>query len=564
MAKIKILPPKVARKIAAGEVIERPASVVKELCENAFDAKAQNVTVELWDGGLSLIRVRDDGLGMEIEDLKRCYLPHATSKIEDEDDLLKIRTWGFRGEALASISAVSELIISSKAKGALLGGKIRVKYGKLLSFSEKGLPTGTTVEVLNLFSNVPARKAFLKSPRAETAKVTELVRLLAFENPAANLSLFLAGRESFRYESSLGRLGLLAQTCGLKSDSFIYEDFEIPPYRLEIILSTPKYTFPTTKHIYFLVNNRVVKDRLIASAVYEGLKPAFARGKYPALVLALEVPPELVDVNVHPAKWEVRFREEGKIFSLVKRAVENLLKPKAEIGPSPDFGPESEADIPLETRKEKETMAFSTFRVSEESPRYGSLPFWALGPEVEVLSPFGEEFFVLKEGDQVIFFDFHAAQERLVFEDLKDQLRQEGSLKKQRFLTPEPLPLSGQGFANLEKNLKRLEKLGFEIEILAPGEAFLRAAPALLKPPVGELIAGLLERLPLLEDERLLDEALALIACRAAKKAGDKVASQEIRTLYLKVKEKGLTRCPHGRPFYWSIDLEEVRKKLGR
>ena len=558
MAKIKILPEKVARKIAAGEVIERPASVVKELCENAFDAQAQNVSVELKQGGLSLIRVRDDGQGMLPEDLRICFLPHATSKISSEEDLFRIATWGFRGEALASIAAVAELVISSRAKETLLGGKIRVRYGKLLSFTEKGLPPGTTVEVRNLFGNVPARKAFLKSPRAEAARVVELMKLLAFERPSSNLFLTLNERKAFRYQASQGRLGLLAESVGLKAEAFAVETFVKPPYRLEIIMTLPRYTFPTSRNIYFLINNRVVKDKLLVSAVLEGIKSAYPRGQYPALLLALDLPPELVDVNVHPAKWEVRFREEREVYTLVKRVVENLTKPRITFSFPPASEEESLAeDLPLKPS--------SALKVAEPPPSYALSPFpGMLGPEAEALGPFGTEFYLLKEGDRLIFFDFHAAQERLLFEELKERFTKEGGLKKQVLLTPEPLKLTGRALTTLEENLSLLENLGFELEALAPGEFFLRAAPAILGFPAAETLKSILEEIPAPQTSHFLDEILAKLACKTAKKAGEALSDTEILHLYSKIKEKRLERCPHGRPIYWSISLEEVRKKLGR
>ncbi|NPA48358.1 MAG: DNA mismatch repair endonuclease MutL [Thermodesulfobacteria bacterium] len=558
MPRIQILPEKVARKIAAGEVIERPASVVKELCENAFDARARNVEVEAWDGGLSLIRVRDDGCGMAPEDLKLCYLPHATSKIKDEEDLLRIGTWGFRGEALASIAAVSELTISSRQKEALLGGRIKVRFGKLLSFSEKGLAPGTVVEVSNLFGNVPARRAFLKSPRAEAARISDIVKFLAFENPEVNLNLALNGRQTFRYQASKGRKGLLASLTKIKEAAFLEDHFEEGPYRLEIILSPSGHTFPTPRFFFFLVNNRVVKDRLLSAAVNEALKTYFPKGQYPALLLALETAPELVDVNVHPAKWEVRFREEARVFSLARKAVESLFKPRFRQVSAPEREESPEEDLPYKTDDE-ERFWDTIPRVAEKGP---ALKFEQdfLAP-LEILGPFGKEFYLLKDGDALVFFDFHAAQERLLFEKLKETFAREGKIPGQNLLAAEPLHLSPSAFARLEENLPLLEKLGFEVEILAAGEALLRASPAVLGAKASGALEALLEEGPL---EDLLEEVLARLACQAAKKAGDFLSDPEILGLYLETKKQGFDRCPHGRPFKWSISLEEVRKRLGR
>ncbi len=560
MPRIQILPENIARKIAAGEVIERPASVVKELCENAFDAGAKNVQVEVWEGGLSLIRVRDDGCGMEPEDLKRCYLPHATSKIHREEDLLKIRTWGFRGEALASIAAVSELNISSRARGALIGGKVRIRYGKFVSFTERGLAPGTVVEVCGLFSNVPARKAFLKSPRAEAARISEIVKLLAFENPQVNLSLSLAGKEAFRYRSAEGRKGLLAKVSGLKKEALLEEVCEEGPYRLRAIISPQEPGFPTARHYYFLVNNRIVKDRLLAAATNEALKSFFPRGKYPALLLVLEVSPELVDVNVHPAKWEVRFREEARVFSLVKTLLEKFFSPSISIKREDPSPPE---DLPLqEQADEKEELwdQFS-FRVKEPEVPFGTTPKLFSAEKAKVLAPLGEEFFILKEGEEIIFFDFHAAQERLLFEKLKEDLARKGKITSQRLLKAEALHLSGRAFERLEENLSLLERLGFEIEFFSPGEVLLRAVPAILGLQSLKALEQFLEEGP---SGKLLEDVLASLACKAAKKAGDFPPSEEILKLYQETRERKLEHCPHGRPFKWRVSLEEVRKRLGR
>ncbi len=556
MPQIKILPEKVARKIAAGEVIERPSSVVKELCENAFDAGAQNLEVEIWDGGLSLIRVRDDGQGMDTEDLKLCYLPHATSKIKDEEDLLRINTWGFRGEALASIAAVSELTISSRPKEALLGGQIKVRYGKFLSFTEKALAPGTVVEVSALFGNVPARKAFLKSPRAEAAKVSEIVKFLALENSQVNLRFSINGRPSFRYQASKGRKGLLSSLTKIKEEAFIEDLLKDGPYLLSLIISPPSYTFPSPRFFFFLVNDRLVKDRLLSAAVNEALRAYFPKGQYPALLLALKTEPHLVDVNVHPAKWEVRFREEAKIFSLVKEAVEALFKPRFHPGSTLQNRQEDQRDLPYQA--ESTENFWDTFtRVAEKEPSFLKKNIFS---PVEVLGPFGKEFYLLKDGEKLVFFDFHAAQERLLFEKLKKILAEE-EIARQQFLTPEPLFLAPSAFARLEENLSLFEKLGFEFEILATGEVLLRAAPAILGPEAVKALEGFLEEGA---TKGVVEEALARLACHASKKAGDFLPQEEILKLYLETEKQGLDRCPHGRPFKWSISLEEVRKKLGR
>ncbi|AEH44223.1 DNA mismatch repair protein MutL [Thermodesulfatator indicus DSM 15286] len=562
MARIKILPENIARKIAAGEVIERPASVVKELCENAFDAQAKQIEVELADGGLSLIRVRDNGLGMSPEDLKVCYLPHATSKIETEEDLLRIRTWGFRGEALSSIAAVSELTITSREKEALIGARIKIKFGKEVSFVEKGLAPGTIVEVVNLFANVPARRAFLKSPRAETARVNEIVKLMALENPQTNLSLKTKGKILFEYNYKLGRLGLLAEFSGLKAENFLTEEVEVRDIRLTIILSKSEHFFPTARYLYFLVNNRVVKDKLISAAAFEGLKSVYPKGRYPALLLALTLPPEQVDVNVHPAKWEVRFREERRLFELIKKSLENLFKPTVSF----EIKTKIEEDLPIsyDRKTTSEEDIWSTSKVAEPAENIFKKPstLFSKNTSYQVLSRFGKEFFLILADDELYIFDYHAAHERLLFEQWKKELKD--NLKIQALLVPQVFSLTGKSLERVEILLPVLNSLGFEIDFFGEEKIILRSVPALLGDFSREVLEKFLAEELSFSAENLLEEVMARISCKAARKAGEKLSFEEVLNLFIEVKNTGLSNCPHGRPLYWRIGLDEVRRKLGR
>ncbi len=565
MPRIRILPEEIARKIAAGEVIERPASVVKELVENAFDARARKVEVEVEDGGVSLIRVRDDGHGMEPEDLKRCYLPHATSKIADEEDLLRIRTWGFRGEALSAIAAVSRLTISSRAEGALLGARLRVDFGREISFKECGHPRGTIVEVRDLFKNVPARRTFLKGPRAEGSRITETVKLLALENPAVDLSLKTRGRLSFSYERQEGRVGVLAHLTGLSPEDFTVEVSEKGPYRLEVILSRSEASFPTTRHFYFLVNNRVIKDRILLSAALEGLSVAFTRGKHPALLLALSLPPELVDVNVHPSKAEVRFREEREIFRLVREALVDILSPRVSLPTPPG---DEEEDLPLgppEGQTAKETRA-----VEGEAPAESLWETKVAEPgalyrprEIRALAPLGREFFLCETPTGLLVLDFHAAHERLLFEGLRESYEKEG-LKPQKLLLPQVLTLSAEALERLEAHRAFFERLGYAFDFAGPQEILVRTVPALLGEEGVAALVEILEEALVKEPGRILHETLSRMACRAARKAGERPAAREIEDLVEELREKGLNSCPHGRPLFWEMSLEEIRKRFGR
>lgn len=566
MSKIQILSEEVARKIAAGEVIERPASVVKELIENALDAQASKIEVQIEKGGLSLIQVRDDGCGLELEDLEVCYLPHATSKIRSVSDLMRIETLGFRGEALASIAAVSKLTIVSRPKEALWGAKLEVAFGKLKGLREAGAQKGTLVQVEDLFANVPARRAFLKSVRVETARVVEMVKLLALGAPKANFSLLIDGRRLFVYQASQGRRGLLAELSRLPEKELIEECFDSGLYQIELIISPPALRFSGTRHIYFLVNGRVVKDRLLMSAFLQGASVAFPKGQYPAAVLALTLPPELVDVNVHPAKWEVRFREEKEIFNLVRRAVEHSLRPKVSIFPK---AKEQEEDIPLTPRPSppepgpslreapdlRDTSSVFSFKVSELQETYQ--------PRSRPIGVLAQKYFLYETPQGLLILDFHAAHERLLYEKIKAAYEAEG-LPRQNLLFPQVMTLSAKALERLENHKVIVERLGYRFEPAGPQEIRLLTVPSILGEEGPHALREILEKALASPPGEILKEVFASMACRAAIKAGQEPTLKEAEELLKEIENQGLFTCPHGRPIFWKIDYHEIEKRLGR
>ncbi len=565
MPKIKVLPESIARKIAAGEVIERPASVVKELVENAFDAQARRVEVEIEEGGLRLIRVRDDGQGMEPEDLKQCYLPHATSKISSAEDLLRIETWGFRGEALAAIAAVSRLKISSRPAEALLGACVEVVFGKEASFRECGHPKGTIVEAKDLFANVPARRAFMKGPRAEGSRVTEVMKILALENPSVSLKLKLKERTTFSYHQETGRKGLLAAWTGVREEDFLEEVLVQGPYTLEVLLSKPAVRFPTARHFYFLVNQRLVRDKILLSAALEGLALAFPRGQYPVLLLSLKLPPELVDVNVHPTKGEVRFKQEREVFQAVRRALEDVLKPKVKISAPISSSSNAEEDLPLAPPREK--TAFSPpagaqpypsagLKISEPEGLYSKKEWRAIGP-------LAREFYLCESPKGLLILDYHAAHERLLFERLKEAYAQ-GGLPRQKLLFPHVLVLSVEALERLESHRPFLERLGYSFDQGGPREVLVRAVPALVGEGAVLALQEILEQALLQEPGRILHEVLASLACHRARRAGEAPPPEEVEKLCAELKSQGLETCPHGRAIFWEISLDEIQRRLGR
>ncbi len=566
MPKIQILPEEVARKIAAGEVIERPASVVKELIENALDAQASKIEVQIERGGLSLIQVRDDGCGLGPEDLEVCYLPHATSKIRSVSDLMSIKTLGFRGEALASIAAVSRLTIISRPKESLWGAKLEVVFGKLKGLWEAGAPKGTLVRVEDLFVNVPARRAFLKSVRVETARVVEMVKLLALGASQVNFSLLVDGRKHFVYQAAQGRRGLLAILSQLPEKELLEECFDSGLYQIELVISPPAFKFSGTRHIYFLVNGRVVRDRLLMSAFLQGASVAFPKGQYPAAVLALNLPPELVDVNVHPAKWEVRFREEKEVFTLVRRAVEHSLRPKVSIFSRTE---EQEEDLPLA----------SSPSLSESSPSFEEAPdlrdtssafLGKVSETQEIYRPpsrpigvLAQKYLLYETPQGLLILDFHAAHERLLYEKIKAAYEAEG-LPKQHLLFPQVMTLSAKALERLENHKVILERLGYRFEPAGPQEIRLLSVPSILGEEGPPALLEILEKALASPPGEILKEVFASMACRAAIKAGQEPTLKEAEELLKEIEGQGLFTCPHGRPIFWKIDYHEIEKRLGR
>lgn len=554
MPRIRLLPEEVHSKIAAGEVVERPASVVKELVENALDAGALQVEVELEEGGLRLIRVSDDGEGMEPEDLRLCWRSHATSKIAGPEDLLRVVTYGFRGEALYSIARVSRLTILSRPRQAGEGYLLRVAFGREEAFRPAASSPGTTVTVEALFRDYPARKAFLKSPRAEAGRALESFRLLALGRPEVRYRFRHDGRETFRWTGGTRR-GLLSRLLRVPEEDLLERVYERGAYRLELILTPPERAFSTSRYLFVLVNDRVVRDRSLIAALLEGVRAAFPGGRFPAGALALYVPPHLVDVNVHPAKAEVRFRDEGEVFSFVRSAAERFLSRTVRT-PSP---PSSGDDLPLSPSpkifsaragEEKRSLKVGedTLPFREPVSRKEGFRFLGLLRDTYAL-------FEVEEG--VLFLDFHAAHERLLFEEWRDR-----GGEAEELLFPAVFELSEEARERLALLGEALESAGFRVREAGPREIVVEAVPRGGGFPAAEELRGLLEEG--ISPESFREKFAARLACRLARKAGERLEPREAEELLRKVREKGLERCPHGRPLFWLVSWHELERRLGR
>ncbi len=556
MPKIFLLPQEVASRIAAGEVVERPASVVKELVENAFDAGASLIKIYLKEGGKREIVVYDDGEGMEPEDLKLCYKHHATSKIRSLADLFRVVTYGFRGEALASIAQVSVLTIKSRTEAQDTGYQIRVEFGEEKEFRPVALSKGTFVKVERLFENLPARKAFLKSARAEVLRVSEVLKGLLLCKPDTSCELYSEGKRLFEWRGGEVK-ELLAKITGLKKEAFEKEDFiSSPPYKLSFTITSTKNTFKHTKYLYFFVNKRWIKDEKLSRMFLTALKEYFGNLGFPAGVFYLEVPPHLIDINVHPAKWEVRFKDEKAVFEVIKKGLLRVFKGTSKFyyftpyGSSHSFSASNSSFKPLNVVRDeplKEDLPVSYFPEKAFS-----------SPDFRVLGSFLDTYLLVERREELYIIDQHALSERVLFERLMEK-EWKGV---QKLLFPEKLSLSEEAEEQFKEKKSALEKMGFEFEE-RPDGVYLKGVPRALGECDKILVEEVLES-PFSDETKLKKELIASFACKMARKKGDVLAVKEAEYLIKEMFEKGFKTCPHGRPLYFKLSKLEIEKRLKR
>jgi DNA mismatch repair protein MutL len=568
VSRIKPLPEHLVNKIAAGEVVERPASVVKELVENAIDAEAAHVTVDLRDAGRQLIRVRDDGIGMTAEELGWALTRHATSKIATDADLDAIQTLGFRGEALPAITAVSRFSLLSCPKGASEGALVRGAAGAAEPTLAVAAPPGTTVEVQDLFFNTPARLKFLKAARTELALVLRLLQGVALAHPDLHLAVTHDGRAALtapRARSLRDRVGAL---YGWDLSAKML-DLRRAEHGLAMVglIAPPQQARASRDEITWVVNGRPVRDTALTQTLLDAYRPMLARDQHPVAVIWIEVPPQEVDVNVHPAKAWVRFRAPRVVQEILFVAVQEALR-SAEVvqrqgGMTPmGVAPEGGEAFTMPTAAGASTAASQPGLFHEAAARWNGERFGAVVGQLQ------DTFIVAATEDEVFFVDQHVAHERVLFERLETEL-EAGPLASQELLFPETLELPPGQQEQLAEWAATLERLGFALEGFGGGTSLVRAVPALLaRREPRRLITRMLDELagPGKEGEApLLDRALAFVACRAAIKAPAPLEREEMRRL---LADLSVTRtpffCPHGRPIVSRLSLREIRKELRR
>jgi DNA mismatch repair protein MutL len=589
---IRILLPEVASQIAAGEVIERPASAVKELVENSLDARATKITINVSGAGQKLVEVADDGVGIPADELALAVERHATSKLSQAEELFQIATLGFRGEALASMASVSHLVITSRTIDTNLGARLRVEGGRIGSLESVGAPIGTLVRIENLFYNVPARLKFLKSDTTERRLIDKLVTRYALAYPNVRFHLRQEEHTVHHTSGSGDRREVLAALYGADIARQMLEVlYEGDQVRIAGFISPSSLTRTHRREIYFYVNGRPVQEISLSTALIKGYHTLLMVGRYPLAALFLETPPERVDVNVHPTKAEVRFREPERMFGAVQSAVRRALlahNPVPGIGDNLHWvgAPDWETSIPQRDQSWQPDFQSGASQVNlekkGESLQHGYTkdvgPKTATpGPQSEypsnempILRSIGQiaNAYLVAEGpDGLYLIDQHAAHERVLFERLMSQ--RNSAVPSQTLLHPAAVELSADQAHLLAQQLPFLERFGFQVESFGPNTFLVRMVPVILMHSNPALILrSLVETFE--EDETPLQQEtearlIARICKRSAVKAGAVLSPEEQRTLLMDLENCESPRtCPHGRPTMIHLSVDLLERQFGR
>lgn len=565
---IKVLDNRVVSQIAAGEVVERPASVAKELLENSLDAGSSQITVEIKSGGIGLVRVTDNGAGISAEEIELAFERHATSKINSFQDLQHISTLGFRGEALPSIAAVAQVQIVSCPRGETTGTYLSLDNGEIVQRGSQARSPGTTITVQNLFRRIPARLKFLKSEIAESRRIADIVSQYALAYPEIRFTLVNDGKTILRTPGS-GKLsdsvmsvyGLDVARNMLEVKS--QEDMESAgntPINVTGLVGSPRITRSTRDYISLFVNRRWVSNRPLVFAVEEAYHGLLMQGKHPVAVINIILPAQQIDVNVHPAKTEIKFQDERAVFGAVQKAVRQVLVQSSPVPRVEEAGagfnvPSTPFSIPKMPSNIK-----SETRSPEPSGPPAPTPLISL-PLLRVLGQLARNYIVAEGPDALYLIDQHAAHERVLFERINNQ-RNARKVEVQGLLEPVPFETEPRQIGTFNSHLGELADLGFEIEPFGDRTFLVRSVPALLR---DKDWAGMLREM-LDNFSASWSENLAVtMACHSAIRAGQILTDSEMRELITQLEQTALPNsCPHGRPTIVQISLQRLEREFGR
>lgn len=554
MSRIHILDEDTVSRIAAGEVIERPASVVKELIENSIDAGASRIIIEVENGGISLIKLVDDGCGIEREDLPLAFQRHATSKISTPDDLFKLKTLGFRGEALSAIASVSKCVeVHTRTRGSPMGTYLRLESGRVADIRDDGCPYGTIMEVRGLFETIPARLKHLSSPSQELARIAEIVTQMAIIHHRISFELSSGRRTLFRSNASETWDDALIRAFGLRTvKGMISIMAKRDGFDLHGMISSPDSSRQGSESILVYVNSRPVYSKAVVQALREAYRGFLQSGRNPLAVISIEIEPSLVDVNVHPAKREVRFLREDEVYDAVRDAALSALRSSAMPPPPARIAepqlwsakPQIQRTLPLEVQAEQ--------RVSE--------------PLIRVVGQALDLYIIVEDDDGIMLVDQHAAAERIRYEHLLEKC--EGGSISQELIQPVTVELSPGEAALLESFSGVLREIGFEIDPFGGRAYSVRSVPAAAGLESPESIRDVLREILNLGRvcrASFRDEVLKHLACRGSIKSGERLSESAMLRLLTDLFACDNPRtCPHGRPVVVRISSESLEKMFGR
>ena len=591
MSFVHVLDDNTINKIAAGEVVERPASVIKELVENAIDAKADRIEVEIMAGGTSFMRVSDNGIGMSREDAEKAILRHATSKIVQVDDLQAIATLGFRGEALPSIASVSRFNLQTRQAGAELGTEIKITGGKTTEIGVAGCNLGTTIRVEDLFFNTPARKKFLKTNNTESGRINEFIIKLAISHPEIAFKLINNNKSSLATPGRGDLKETLQSLYGASvGQSLLPLEFEDEDIKLWGFVSKPSAIRSSRSWQTFIVNGRIIASRAIAKAIDNAYHALIPKSGYPLIALNIEVPQHTIDVNVHPQKTEMKFEDESRIFKAVYNAVLDAVRPKGQVGQLGQLAAQAD-HVQQHVEKGLQELNFGqsvmNFPLREEKPamtwQEGTI---ALAQDKSVKSvqsvvdeeeklptagmiPIGQvddTYIIAQDGDSLYIVDQHAAHERVLFDRFSAQAEH---IPSQQLLVHLILDFSTHESQIIEENLELLAGLGFGLEPSGPNQFRLMEVPADVPSSqaeefIREVLASM-EELHRPTAAELRQAVLATTACKAAIKAGFKLNYRQMEILLQELNDTAMPyTCPHGRPTIIKFSSDELAKMFKR
>lgn len=586
---IKILPQELINQIAAGEVVERPASVVKELIENSLDAQADSIEIEIQNGGLNLIKVTDNGIGMSQKDAKLSVCQHATSKINCVDDLFKIASLGFRGEALASISAVSEFSLRTKLANELCGIEIKV-MDKTIQENEIGCPGGTAVEVKNLFYNIPARKKYLKTAVTEYNHIVDLFINFCLAHSDVSWKLIHNNKTVYHFAKVAELKDRIYEVLGEQvAKNLLTVDYNAVEMKVGGFVGQPQIARNNRKLQYLFVNGRQVNDYIISAKVKDAFGQHIFHNLYPVYILFLQIDSQKVDVNVHPRKMEVRFSEPQKIYSAVYRAVADVLDSaeltkqinnfEKPIKAGQNFGKISNVKYQMPNQSQmlnlkmsNQAIDFNQKIINQAQPDFENNLIQMGGSEMKILGQAADSYIIAETPNSIKIYDQHAVSERVQYQKIKtDYLN--SKISRQQLLIPENIELTVNE-ANLLKNkLSVVEKFGFDLSELGQNSFMVNAVPQILsnkdyQQALRELVGKIIETEDWeIENElnEAVDDILKMISCKSAIKFGDKLNYDEIKALLEAVEKcENKFTCVHGRPNVIEYTYEELEKLFKR